>query len=134
MTRLRTSTLILTPILIMLACALWFYLTFIGLHSVYNGRRVSRKTQWYAYSLVLPIPVSRYSVYYVYQDQPGAWIREGPYAEYYRNGNVRLERYYLHGEQDGKESVFNEYGNEMFRTYWAQGKQVRRIQCPCVDP
>jgi hypothetical protein len=134
MTRLRTWTLILTPVLIVLICASWFYVVFVGPHSVYNGQRATRRIQWYGYSSVLPIPVARFAVYYESQEQAGAWIREGPYAEYYRNGHVRLERYYLHGEQDGTESVFNEYGNEMFRTYWVQGKQVRRIQCPCVDP
>jgi antitoxin component YwqK of YwqJK toxin-antitoxin module len=90
--------------------------------------------EWYGYSLILPIPASRSSAYYTYKDQTGAWVREGPYVEYYRNGNLRLESYYVHGQLDGKESVFNEYGNEMFRIYWAQDKQLREIRCPCVDP
>jgi hypothetical protein len=116
------------------ACLLWLYITFIASDSVYNGLRVARKTQWYGYSQVLPIPTGRFSVYYAYQDPTGAWIREGPYVEYYSNGHVRFERYYVHGQPDGKESVFNEAGIEMFRTNWDQGKEVRRIHCPCVDP
>jgi hypothetical protein len=105
-----------------------------GSRAVYNGQRVTRKTQWYVYSLQLPIPVGRAAIYYAYQNADGAWIREGPSVEYYRNGNPRTKSYFLHGQVEGKESDFNEYGIEMFRFYWAQGKMVRELRCPCVDP
>src|ERR1700733_12509780 len=90
--------------LLLSACLWWSYITFIASDSVYNGLRVARKTQWYGYSQVLPIPTGRFSVYYAYRDPTGAWIREGPYVEYYRNGHVRFERFYVHGQTDGKES------------------------------
>ena len=134
MKRLRTYILPSAAFFIVLAGSWWFYFTFIGPDATYNGQRVVRRTQWYGYSQVFPIPTGRFSAAYAYWDKTGAWIREGPYVEYYPNGNVRIASYYLHGHLDGKESVFNESGIEMFRTYWDQDKQVRRLQCPCVDP
>jgi hypothetical protein len=134
MKRLRTYILASAAFFIVLAGSWWFYFTFIGPDAIYNGQRVVRRTQWYGYSQVFPIPTGRFSAAYAYRDKTGAWIREGPYVEYYPNGNVRIASYYLHGHLDGKESVFNESGIEMFRTYWDQDKQVRRLQCPCVDP
>jgi len=117
----------------LLTCAVLF-LALRGSHAVYNGLRVARQTQWYVYSLTIPIPTSRAAVYYAYQDATGAWIREGPCVEYYQNGNLRLVSNYLHGELDATQSVFNEYGIETLRFYWAQGKMVREVRCPCVGP
>lgn len=133
MKRVRILLLSFAAIGALLICALLF-LFLREAHAVYNGQRVTRQTQWYVYSLLLPIPVGRAAVYYAYQDSDGAWIREGPSVEYYRNGNVRTESYFLHGQAEGKVSDFNEYGIEVFRFYWAQGKMVREIRCPCVDP
>jgi hypothetical protein len=117
----------------LLICELLF-LVLGGSHAVYNGRRVTRRTEWYAYSLIVPIPRSRAAVYYAYQDATGAWIREGPCVEYYLNGKLRLVSYYLNGQLDATQSVFNEYGIETLRFYWAQGKMVREVRCPCVGP
>jgi hypothetical protein len=117
----------------LLICALLF-LVLRGSHAVYNGRRVTRQTEWYAYSLIIPIPRSRAAVYYAYQDATGAWIREGPCVEYYLNGKLRLVSYYRSGQLDATQSVFNEYGIETLRFYWAQGKMVREVRCPCVGP
>jgi hypothetical protein len=101
---------------------------------VYNGHRVVSRSEWYGYSWVLPIPTNLSSRCYAYRDQTGAWIWEGPCVKYYRNGNLRVQSNYLHGLLDGRESIFNKAGIEMSRTYWTQGKDVRHIQCPCVDP
>jgi len=101
---------------------------------VYNGHRVIPKSQWYVYSLMLPIPTTLESRCYAYRDQTGALIWEGPCVQYYPNGNLRVQSHYLHGQLDGRESIFNESGIEMSRTYWTQGKDVRLIQCPCADP
>jgi len=134
MKHLRTYTLAFVAFFIVLAGSWWFYFTFIGPDAIYNGQPVVRRTQWYGYSQVIPIPTGRFSAAYAHRDETGAWIREGPYVEYYPNGNVRIRSYYLHDHLDGKESVFNEYGIEMFRIFWDQDQEVRRIQCPCVDP
>ena len=135
MKRLPTWTIAIAILLVFFSCfLLWFYFTFIGRPAVYNGRRVARKTEWYGYSQILPIPTGRFSVSYGYQDQAGVWIPEGPYTGYFPNGNVRVECYYVHGQLDGKQSIFNEAGIEIFRTYWTLGIEVHRIQCPCVDP
>jgi hypothetical protein len=133
MKRVRILLLSFAVMATLLICALLF-LVLRGSHAVYNGRSVTRQTQWYVYSLTIPIPTGRAAVYYAYQDATGAWIREGPCVEYYQNGKLRLVSYYLHGELDAKQSVFNEYGIETLRFYWAQGKMVREIRCPCVDP
>jgi hypothetical protein len=117
MRRLGTCTSAFLAFFIVLAGSCWFYFSFIGPEAIYNGQRLFRKTQWYGYSQMIPIPNRRFSTAYAYRDKTGAWIREGPYVEYYRNGNFRIASYYLHGHLDGKESVFNEYGIEMFRTY-----------------
>jgi hypothetical protein len=117
----------------LLICALLF-LVLRGSHAIYNGRRVTRQTQWYVYSLTIPIPTGRAAVCYAYQDAAGAWIREGPCVEYYPNGRLRLVSYYLNGQLDATQSVFNEYGIETLRFYWAQGKMVREVRCPCVGP
>jgi len=133
MKRVRILLLSFAFIATLLICALLF-LVLRGSHAVYNGRRVTRQTQWYGYSQIIPIPRSRAAVYYAYRDATGAWIREGPCVEYYLNGNLRIVSYYLHGQLDAKQSVFNEYGIETLRFYWARGKMVREIRCPCVDP
>jgi hypothetical protein len=133
MKRVRILLLSCAAIATILICALLF-LVLGGSHAVYNGRRVTRQTQWYVYSLTIPIPTGRAAVCYAYQDATGAWIREGPCVEYYQDGKLRLVSNYLHGELDAKQSVFNEYGIETLRFYWAQGKMVREIRCPCVDP
>ena len=135
MKRLPAWTIAIAVFFGLVSCfLLWFYFTFIGRPAVYNGHRVTRRTKWYGYSEVLPIPTGRFSVSYDYQDETGVWIQEGPATEYYSNGNVRVQGYYLHGQLEGKQSVFNEAGIEMFRTYWTLGKEIHRIQCPCVDP
>ncbi len=133
MKRERILLLSFAVIATLMICALLF-LVLRGLHAVYNGRRVTRQTQWYVYSLTIPIPRRLAAVCYAYQDATAAWIREGPCVEYYPNGKLRLDSYYLHGELDARQSVFNEYGIETLRFYWAQGKMVREIHCPCVDP
>lgn len=132
MKRVRLMLLSFAAISALLICVVLF-LFLRGAHAVYNGQRVTRKTQWYAYSMQLPIPVRRAAIYYAYQGADGARVREGPSVENYRNGNLRTESYFLHGQVEGKESDFNEYGIEMFRFYWAQGKMVREVRCPCVD-
>ncbi|MGA9888564.1 MAG: hypothetical protein WBQ31_13775 [Candidatus Acidiferrales bacterium] len=133
MKRVRILLLSFAAISALLICVLLF-LFLHGRHAVYNGQRVTRKTQWYGYGYGIPIPTGLASVYYAYQEPTGTWIREGPCVEYYPNGKRRIESYYLHGQLDVKESLFNENGIETLRFYWAQRKMVREVRCPCVDP
>ena len=114
-------------------CLLWWR-SYRESHAVYDGRRVTRKLEWYGYGLGSPLRKSLYAKYYVYEDQPGHWVKQGPYVEYYPNGNVRLENYYVDDQQNGKESIFNEAGIETLRIYWQQNKNVGYLRCPCVDP
>jgi len=134
MKRPRPPTIGFAVAFILLCCSLWLYSTLIGWRAVYNGQRVAPKSQWYAYSLVLPIPTGLASRCYAYRDQTGTLIWEGPCVKYYPNGKLRVRSNYLHGQLDGKESIFNEAGIELSRIYWNQDKIVRQIQCPCVDP
>jgi antitoxin component YwqK of YwqJK toxin-antitoxin module len=122
-----------TILCLTVVCLLWWR-SHRESHAVYDGRRVTRKLEWYGHGLGNPLRKSLYAKYYVYEGQPGHWVKQGPYVEYYPNGNVRLENYYVDDQQNGKESIFNEAGIETLRIYWQQNKNVGYQRCPCVDP
>src|SRR5262245_29824291 len=75
----------------------------------YDGHIVVRHTDWYEFSMLLPVPYRHASVHYYYRDGD-AEVRHGRFANYYGNGQLQTVGYYRNGEFDGRWCDFDRSG------------------------
>jgi len=87
-----------------------------------DGRWVRRVTVWHAYSMVLPVPYQRGTMYYVYPGPHGAEVRHGPFRTRHGNGRLNTAGVYRHGRFHGTWTTWDHGGRKTNEEFWWQGQ------------
>lgn len=91
---------------------------------VIAGKTVHKVTHYYALVWGLPFHDGPSDIHWAYNDPSGHEVRHGPYQNFYGNGRVQYEAFYLDGKEDGTATSWNEKGVVTKRDFWRMGQDI----------
>lgn len=95
-----------------------------GDKQVIAGREVHKVVEYYSLFWGSPFHDGPANIHWAYTDSSGHEVKHGPNQNFYGNGRLQYESFYLDGKQDGTATSWNEKGEMTGQAFWRMGQDV----------
>lgn len=88
------------------------------------GKKVHKVVEYYGLSWAVPIHDGPANIHWAYTNPAGQEVKHGPYQNFYGNGRLQYEAFYIDGKQEGPAASWNEHGVLTGQTFWRKGMDI----------